>query len=145
MRNVPRVRNRGGEMAGGELDLTGRVKVLEHGFEKLETRVEAGFADVSKGLRMLGEQIAAKGQPLPFKEIITTAVATAALVAYLLTALNSWFDQKAAPLTLSVQRLSEQDKNGELSVLKYRVLKLEQEREEMTDRLMRSPVVPRQQ
>jgi len=145
MRNVPRVRNRGGEMAGGELDLTGRVKVLEHGFEKLETRVEAGFADVSKGLRMLGEQIAAKGHPLPFKEIITTAVATAALVAYLLTALNSWFDQKAAPLALSVQRLSEQDKNGELSVLKYRVLKLEQEREEMTDRLMRSPVVPRQQ
>lgn len=106
-------------------DLSGRVQVLEHSVDRLEKHVAAGFSDLSKAIRGLGEQIASKGQPIPFKEIIGTALATAALVTYILTAMNGWFDQRAAPLSLTVNRLAEQDKNGELAVLKYRVQQIE--------------------
>jgi len=108
-----------------ENTLSGRVSVLEHGVERLEHRVEAGFVDIAKSIRSLSEQLQSKGSPLPFKEIIGTALATAALVTYILTAMNGWFDQRAQPINLVVQRLAEQDKNGDLAVLKYRVQQLE--------------------
>lgn len=102
-----------------------RVSVLEHNTERLEQRVDAGFSEMSKSLRSLSEQIQSKGAPLPIREIAGTALATAALVTYILTAMNGWFDQRAAPMAITIQRLAEQDKNGELAVLKHRVLLLE--------------------
>lgn len=108
-----------------DADLSGRVQVLEHSMDRIEHRVEAGFSDITKTLRSLGEQLASKGSPLPLKEIIGTALATAGLVTYILTAMNGWFDQRIAPTNIIVQRLAEQDKNGELAVLKYRVQQIE--------------------
>lgn len=108
-----------------ENTLSGRVSVLEHGVERLEHRVEAGFVDITKSIRSLSEQLQSKGHPLPLKEIVTTMLATAGLVTYILSAMNGWYDQRSAPLAIQVQRLADQDKNGDIAVLKYRVQQLE--------------------
>ena len=90
----------------------------------LNTRLdglEAAVRDIGKAVRTLVEQPRA----LPLKEVLATFLATAGLVAYLMSAMNAWYDQKSQALHIQVQRLNEQDKNGELAVLKYRVQQLE--------------------
>lgn len=114
-----------------ENNLPGRVSVLEHSVERLEAATKEGFLGINKALRDMSEQMQRKGSPLPLKEIVGTFLATATVVTYILTAMNGWFDQRAAPLQLTVNRLAEQDKNGELAVLKYRVQQLEAYKLEM--------------
>lgn len=67
----------------GELDITGRVKVLEHSVEKLENRVEVGFASLEKALSRLAETVSAHRPAIPFKEIAATAALCMGILAYI--------------------------------------------------------------
>lgn len=102
-------------------DIVGRVQVLEHSVERLEHVVEKGFSDLAKNVQRLIET----PRSLPFKEVLVSVCTTAAIMHYVFTAGNSWFDQRIAPMAQSVQRIVDQDKNGDIAVLKYRVQQLE--------------------
>lgn len=74
----------------GFLSSDSRVDVLEADLRNLAARVESGFKDINVTLRNMGEafsnlskEMASRPQPIPFKEILTTAATILAVVAYI--------------------------------------------------------------
>ena len=65
-----------------EIGTAGRVKILEHSFHNLETRMEAGFTDLSKAVRSLSEALQSRPSPIPFKEIAATVAVCLGIIAY---------------------------------------------------------------
>lgn len=66
-----------------ELNTVGRVKILEHSFHKLESRMESGFSDLTKAVRTLSEALQSRPAPIPFKEIAATVAVCIGIIAYI--------------------------------------------------------------
>lgn len=118
-----------------ELDLTGRVRVLEHGIHKLETSFEAKFNSLEKSIGRLFDNLQGRPVTPPFKEIIISIGATLAVVMTVAGIIGSYVERSI--------ELSAAKSAGARQVLEYRLDKLEQHAAKPTGLVM-VPSFPRQ-
>lgn len=111
-----------------ELDLSGRVKILEHGIHKLETSFEARFLSLEKAITRLTENIQGRPVTPPFKEIIISVGATLGVLMTVATVIGGYVDRTVA---LNAAELKGADK-----VIEYRLQSLEKLREKHTGLVM---------
>lgn len=100
-----------------ELDLSGRVKVLEHGIHKLENSFESRFTSLEKSIARLTENLQGRPVTPPFKEIIISISATLAIVMIVAGVIGSYVDKSIA--------LSNAESSRSQAVIEYRLDQLE--------------------
>ena len=119
-----------------ELDLTGRVRVLEHGVHKLETRVETGFTSLDKAIRHIAESLQSRPVTPPFKEIMITVGATLAVVMTVASIIAGYVDRTIALSVAEAQKTQ--------AVLEYRLNQVEKAKTSAPQGLVMIPGIPRQ-
>lgn len=115
-------------MMTDELDLTSRVRVLEHGIHKLESSFEARFTSLEKAIGRLTEHVQGRPVTPPFKEIIISIGATLGVVMTVATVIGGYVDRS---IELSVARES-----GARRVIEYRLDQFEKDRQRPTGLVM---------
>lgn len=92
-------------MSDDSLDIQGRVKVLEISVHKVETRMEAGFRDLSKQFSTIAEKLNGAPRTIPFKEIAATVAVCLGIFAYAGNYLEGQYKKNISVLEYRVEQL----------------------------------------
>lgn len=96
-----------------DIDWTSRVRVLDHRIHAVETRVDAGFAELKLAVSKISDAISAHRQPIPFKEIAATAAVCLGILAYVGNFLERQHEKN---VQLIVYRLDQLEKRPPIMV-----------------------------
>ena len=82
-----------------------RVKVLEVGVHKLETRMDAGFIEIGKQIRLLTDKFTESPKQIPFREIAATIAVCLGIFAYAGQYLEGQYKKNISVLEYRVEQL----------------------------------------